>query len=219
VPGARGQGRALSVGARRRPAEAGARAQLRLAQNDAADALLSTDPFALLLGMLLDQQFPMEKAFAGPRLLASRLGVDRFDPAVLAGLDPARLVAAMAGPPAVHRYHTSMAGRAQALAAHVQTRYGSDTAALWTGVGSASELLARLKALPGFGDQKARIFLALLGKQCGVRPEGWEQAAGDYGRPGFRSVADVVDASSLLKVREFKQTAKAAARDTKGVHG
>lgn len=193
--------------------------QLRLAQDDAADALLSVDPFALLLGMLLDQQFPMEKAFAGPRLLATRLGVDRFDPAVLAAVDPGQLAAAMAGPPAVHRYHTSMAARVQALATHVQTHYGSDAAALWTGVKTAPELLARLKALPGFGDQKARIFLALLGKQCGVRPEGWEQAAGDYGRPGHRSVADVVDPSSLLKVREFKQAAKAAARDTKGVDG
>ena len=202
------------MAARKKPAEPGLRPRLRLAQDDPADALLSCDPFALLLGMLLDQQFPMEKAFAGPRLLAGRLGVERFDPAVLAAMDPGELAAAMAGPPAVHRYHASMAGRVQAVAAHVQIHYGSDAAALWTGVGSGPELLARLRALPGFGDQKARIFLALLGKQCGVRPEGWEQAAGDYARPGFRSVADVVDAPSLLKVREFKQAAKAAARDT-----
>jgi uncharacterized HhH-GPD family protein len=207
------------MAARSTPAVPGFHPQLHLAQDDAADALLSADPFALLLGMLLDQQFPMEKAFAGPRVLATRLGVDRFDPAELAARDPGELAAAMAGPPAVHRYHTSMAGRVQALAAHVQTHYGSDAAALWAGVGSAPELLARLKALPGFGDQKARIFLALLGKQCGVQPAGWEQAAGDYGRPGHRSVADVVDSSSLLEVREFKQAAKAAARDTKGADG
>ena len=207
------------MAARSTPQGQGSHPELHLAQDDAADALLSTDPFALLLGMLLDQQFPMEKAFAGPRLLATRLGVERFDPAELAAADPAGLAAAMAGPPAVHRYHTSMAGRVQALAAQVQARYGSDAAAIWTGVDSAAELLARLKALPGFGDQKARIFLALLGKQCGVRPEGWEQAAGDYGRPGHRSVADVVDPSSLLKVREFKQAVKAAARDTKSADG
>ena len=193
--------------------------QLHLAQDPAADDLLSRDPFALLVGMLLDQQFPMEKAFAGPYLLATRLGVDRLDPAVIAGLQPAAFAAVMAGPPAVHRYHTSMAARVQALAEWVHGHYGGDAAALWAGVRDAAELLSRLKALPGFGDQKARIFLALLGKQCGVRPSGWRQAAGDYAAPGRRSVADVVDPSSLLEVRQFKQAAKqaakAAARDTR----
>lgn len=193
--------------------------QLHLAQDDAADALLSADPFALLLGMLLDQQFPMEKAFAGPRLLATRLGVDRLDPAMVAALDPVQFAATMAGPPAVHRYHTSMASRVQALAAHLQAHYDSDASKVWTGVRTGEQLLARLKALPGFGDQKARIFLALLGKQCGVRPQGWKQAAGDYASPGHRSVADVVDPSSLLKVREYKQAVKAAGRTTKAVDG
>jgi uncharacterized HhH-GPD family protein len=174
--------------------------------------LLSRDPFALLLGMVLDQQIPMEKAFVGPWVLASRLGVERLDPATIGAVEPDRFAALMAGPPAVHRYHTSMAARVQALARAVTTDYAGDAAAIWTGVTQASELFRRLRALPGFGDQKAKIFLALLAKQCGVRPAGWEQVAGDYGLPGYRSVADVIDPDSLLKVRDTKRAAKAAAR-------
>jgi uncharacterized HhH-GPD family protein len=177
-----------------------------------ADALLDRDPLALLLAMLLDQQIPMEKAFTGPAVLARRLGTDPLDPAAIAGMDPVAFAAVMAGPPAVHRYHTSMAGRVQALAAHVVQRYGGDARAVWVGADTGAELLARLMALPGYGNQKARIFTALLGKQCGVRPPGWEQAAGDYALPGHRSVADVVDADSLIKVREVKRAAKVAAR-------
>jgi len=162
--------------------------------------------------MLLDQQIPMEKAFIGPSVLAERLGVDRLDPGAVAEVDAVRFAAMMAGPPAVHRYHTSMAGRVQALAGAVAREYGNDARAIWADVATGAELVARLRALPGFGDQKARIFTALLGKQCGVRPAGWQEAAGDYGLPGHRSVADVVDPDSLLKVREFKRAAKAAAR-------
>lgn len=174
-----------------------------------ADELLDRDPFALLTAMLLDQQFPMERAFAGPRLLADRLGVERLDPAQLAKHDPDDLVQRMTGPPAVHRYPGSMAGRIQALAAHIVANYDGDAERLWTTADSGTELYARLKALPGFGDQKARIFLALLGKQCGVRPQGWREAAGAYGEEGSRrSVADVVDADSLAEVRAFKQQAK-----------
>jgi uncharacterized HhH-GPD family protein len=191
------------------------RAALHLAQDEAADALLSRDPFALVLGMLLDQQFPMEKAFYGPYLLAARLGVERLDPAEVAALEPERLAAVMAGPPAVHRYHTSMAGRVQALAAHLVTGYGGDAEALWREVGTGAELLGRVRGLPGFGDQKARIFVALLGKQLGVRPAGWREAAGDYGlEQGHRSVADVRDPVTLGKVREHKRAMKAAARAT-----
>jgi uncharacterized HhH-GPD family protein len=185
---------------------------VHLSGDDAADAQLSGDPFSLLVGMLLDQQIPMEKAFYGPYLLAQRLGVDRLDPVRVVEVEPARFAELMAGPPAVHRYHTSMAGRVQALAAHVVREYGGDAAAVWADARTGTELLARLRALPGFGDQKARIFLALLGKQRGVRPRGWQTAAGDYGRRGYRSVADVVDGASLSKVREFKRSAKAAAR-------
>jgi uncharacterized HhH-GPD family protein len=179
----------------------------------AADALLDRDPFSLLVGMLLDQQFPMERAFAGPARIAERLGVDHLDPAEIAAQDPEAFAAMCAVPPAVHRYPGSMAGRVQALAAVVLDQYGGDAAALWLTAGSGAELYARLKALPGFGDAKARIFVALLGKQRGVRPAGWEKAAGAYAEDGsYRSVADVVDPASLLKVRAFKQEQKAAAK-------
>jgi len=164
--------------------------------------------------MLLDQQIPMEKAFVGPFVLAQRLGVERLDPAAIAEMDAAAFAAVMAGPPAVHRYHTSMAARVQALAGAVVREHGGDARAIWSSATTGAQLVGRLRALPGFGDQKARIFTALLGKQCGVRPEGWEAAAGDYGLPGHRSVADVVDPDSLLKVREVKRAAKAAARAT-----
>jgi uncharacterized HhH-GPD family protein len=177
-----------------------------------ADALLERDPFALLAGMLLDQQFPMERAFAGPQKIVERLGVDSLDPATLAALDPEEFAALCATPPAVHRYPGSMAGRLQELARIIVEQYDGDTAALWQEAGSGADLLARLRALPGFGDAKARIFVALLGKQRGIRPDGWEQAAGAYAEPGsFRSVADVVDPESLAKVRAFKQQQKQAA--------
>jgi len=184
-----------------------------LAQDETADALLARNPFALLVGMLLDQQFPMEKAFAGPALIAERMGTGDLDPRAVAEADPAEFARLLAGPPAVHRYHTSMAARVQALAAYVVEQLGGDAASLWHGVDDGAALLARFRALPGFGDQKARIFLALLAKQFGVRPAGWEQAAGAYATPGRRSVADVVDATSLQEVREYKRAQKAAARD------
>ena len=192
---------------------------LQLAQEERADALLSRDPFALLAGMLLDQQFPMERAFAGPLLLAERLdpsGDPRLDPAMVASVDPERLGAAMAGPPAVHRYHGSMGGRLQALAACVVDRYAGDTTRIWRDLEadgrtpSGEQVRARLEALPGFGRQKASIFVALLGKQLGVQPAGWREAAGAYGDDGsFRSVADVRDPASLARVRETKKAAKA----------
>jgi uncharacterized HhH-GPD family protein len=176
-----------------------------------ADALLDRDSFSLLTGMLLDQQFPMEAAFAGPAKIAQRLGVDRLDPAQIAALDPDAFIELCVTPPAVHRYPRSMAGRIQSLAALVVEQYDGDAAALWTGATSGADLLARLRALPGFGDAKARIFLALLAKQRGVRPDGWEAAAGAYAEKGsYRSVADVVDSASLAKVRAFKQEQKRA---------
>ncbi len=178
-----------------------------------ADALLDRDPFALLAGMLLDQQFPMERAFAGPAKIADRLGVDHLDPAVVADHEPQAFADLCATPPAVHRYPGSMAARLQALARVVVDDYDGDTAAIWEGARSGADLLARLRALPGFGETKARIFVALLGKQRDVRPRGWKQAAGDYALAGsYRSVADVVDAASLAKVRAFKQKQKAAAK-------
>jgi uncharacterized HhH-GPD family protein len=182
--------------------------------HEQGDALLARDPFALVTGMLLDQQMPMERAFLGPWKLAERLGTtERLDVAAIAAADPEVFAALVATPPAVHRFPGSMAGRIQALAGHVVTEYAGDTAALWRAVPSGAALHHRLVALPGYGDQKARILLALLGKQFGVRPRGWREAAGAYGDEGsHRSVADVVDAESLRAVRSFKQESKAAAR-------
>ncbi len=186
---------------------------LCLAQDEAADSLLARDPFALLVGMLLDQQVPMERAFAGPHKLAQRLAADRLDPAQIADFDPDQFAAVMATPPAVHRFPGAMAARVQSLARTVRDDYGGDAADVWRDAGTGTELLRRLRALPGFGGLKARIFLALLGKQLGVRPTGWREAAGEYGGEGARrSVADVVDAATLADVRAYKQQAKRDAR-------
>jgi uncharacterized HhH-GPD family protein len=186
---------------------------LCLSQDTDADALLDRDPFALLVGMLLDQQFPMERAFAGPALLAQRLGRTELDARELASYDPDALVEIFRGPPAVHRYPGSMAGRVQALAAAVVDEYDGEVTLIWRDVEDGRELFRRLNALPGFGTQKAQIFTALLGKQRGVTPVGWREAAGGYGQEGsYRSVADVVDAASLGRVREYKQAQKAAAK-------
>ena len=184
---------------------------LTIAQDPAADKVLSEDPFALLAGMLLDQQFPMERAFAGPAKVLERFGT--LDVSEIAAADPEAFADLCATPPAVHRYGRSMAARIQALATVVRDDYAGDASRLWTDATTGAELLARVKALPGFGEQKARIFVALLAKQLGVRPQGWEEAAGDYSETGsFRSVADVVDAESLQRVRDFKKSAKAAAK-------
>jgi uncharacterized HhH-GPD family protein len=190
--------------------------RLHIAQDEAADALLARNPFALLVGMLLDQQFPMERAFAGPAVIAARMGVEELDPAAVADADPQEFARLMAGPPAVHRYHSSMAGRVQTLAAHVRDVYDGDASRLWLGARDGAELAARLRSLPGFGEQKVRIFVALLAKQFGVRPPGWEEAAGIYATPGRRSVADVVDAASLQEVRDHKRAQKQAARADPG---
>ena len=177
-----------------------------------SDAVLDEHPFAVLVGMMLDQQFPMERAFAGPAKVLDRFG--SLDPVEIAGADPEQFAALCATPPAVHRFPGSMAARIQALAALVVSDYDGRAERLWEEAGTGSELLRRLTALPGFGKQKAQIFVALLGKQQGVRPDGWEEAAGDYADPGsFRSVADVVDQGSLERVRAFKKEKKAAARD------
>ena len=189
---------------------------LCIAQDAAADELLSRDPLALVVAMLLDQQFPMERAFAGPRLLADRLGVDALDAAALADADPERLAKAFQGPPAVHRYPGSMAARTQELCRLLVERYGGRAEALWDDVPDGATLLRRLGELPGFGAQKARIMVALLGKQYGVTPPGWREAAGAYGEEGARrSVADVTGPGSLAEVREFKQAQKAAAKHAK----
>ncbi|MGW0452908.1 HhH-GPD-type base excision DNA repair protein [Gordonia sputi] len=185
-------------------------AKLQIAQDPAADELLSTDAFALLTGMLLDQQFPMERAFAGPAKIRDRFG--SLDPEAIADADPEAFADLCATPPAIHRYGRSMAGRVQSLARVTVDEYDGDTARLWTTATTGKELFDRIRALPGFGDQKAKIFTALLAKQLDVAPRGWTTVVGDYGKKGFRSVADVTDPDSLQKVRDFKKAAKAAAK-------
>ncbi len=185
---------------------------LCIAQDPRADALLSEDPFALMVGMLLDQQYPMEHAFRGPAKLADRLGVDRLDPVAIAAMDPETFQALCATPPAIHRYARSMAGRIQAMARYLVDTYDGDAAAVWTRARSGEELFTALRAIPGWGEMKARIFIALLGKQCGVTPRGWRAAAGAYADKGSRrSVADVVDAATLAEVRAFKKASKTTA--------
>jgi len=185
--------------------------KIQIAQDADADEVLSSSAFALLCGMLLDQQFPMEHAFMGPAKVKERFG--SLDTAEIAAADPEDFAALCAVPPAVHRYPRSMAGRIQDLARHVQHEYDGDTARLWTEATSGRDLLRRLQVLPGFGKQKSQIFVALVGKQLGVQPDGWREAAGSYGDEGaFRSVADVVDSDSLERVRTFKKEMKARSR-------
>ncbi len=190
---------------------------VRIAQEPGADELLGRDPLALVLGMLLDQQFPMERAFASPRLLADRLGVDTLSAAALADADPDELTRVFRGPPALHRYPGSMAGRTQALCRLLVERYGGRAENLWADAPDGATLLRRIGELPGFGAQKAAIFVALLGKRYGVTPPGWREAAGAYGEEGStRSVADITGPGSLAEVRAFKQAQKQAAKAERG---
>jgi uncharacterized HhH-GPD family protein len=180
---------------------------LHISGDAEADALISRDPLALLLAMLLDQQIPMEKAFRGPYDLLGRIG--KLDAGAIA--EHPDLGAVFATPPAIHRFPGSMAGRVQDLCRFLVEHHGGEAQNVWNGVKTGDELLARLKALPGFGEQKAKIFLALLGKQLTVQPSGWREAAGLYGEQGaFRSVADVTSKETLLQVRAYKQQQKAA---------
>lgn len=189
---------------------------LHLAQDPEADELLGRSPLAALVGMLLDQQVPMEWAFKGPSTIARRMGAEDLDAHDIAAYDPEAFAALLSEKPAVHRYPGSMAGRVQQLCRYLVETYDGDAEAVWRGVGTGKELLKRLQELPGFGKQKAQIFLALLGKQLGVRPEGWREAAGAYGEPhSFRSVADITGPESLTKVRAHKQEMKAAAKAAK----
>ncbi|MBO1900627.1 Fe-S cluster assembly protein HesB [Leucobacter weissii] len=188
---------------------------LHLTDVPEADALLSEDPLALLVGMLLDQQVAMEVAFQGPLKIKQRLGA--FDAQGIADADPEAFAELFTQSPAVHRFPGSMAGRVQTLARALVDDWGGDAAALWTrDEPSGPEVLKRLKALPGFGEQKARIFLALLGKQRGFAGEGWREASAPYGEEGaHRSVADIVSPETLALVRETKRAAKAAAKKSR----
>jgi uncharacterized HhH-GPD family protein len=173
-----------------------------------ADRLINTDPFAALLAMMLDQQVPMEWAFQSPYRLKERLD-GKLDPATIATLDPDELLAAFKGPPALHRFPGSMGKRAQELSAHIVEHYGGRTEAIWEGADTGEELLRRLRALPGFGEDKSRIFLAVLAKRMGVRPSGWEQAAGPFADDTPRSVADIDSPEALAEVRTWKKQQKA----------
>ena len=186
---------------------------IRITGDDRADQLLTESPFALLVGMMLDQQYPMEHAFRGPAKVLDRFG--SFDPAAIAEADPAEFAALCATPPAIHRFPGSMAARLQETARIVEHDYGGDASRLWTEAADARDLMKRVQSLPGFGKQKAQIFVALLAKQLGVRPEGWEQQVGAYAEDGYRSVADVVDPESLQKVRDHKKEMKARQRSAK----
>lgn len=189
------------------------RMALHLATTDDGNALLERDPLALLLGMQLDQQIPMEKAFTSPSVLAERMGTEGLDAATIAALPPEQLLEHFRTPPALHRFPGSMATRTQQLCQVIVDEWGGDAANIWTDVATGAELARRIGSLPGFGDQKARIFAALLAKQFGVTPDGWQEATGDYGQEGHRSIADVVDDESRAKVREFKKAKKAALRE------
>jgi uncharacterized HhH-GPD family protein len=175
-----------------------------------ADQVLTDSPFALLAGMMLDQQYPMEHAFRGPHKVLTRFG--SIEPAAIAAADPEEFAGLCSTPPAIHRYGRSMAGRLQSLAQLVEERYDGHAERLWTEAATGQDLLERVLALPGFGKQKSQIFVALLAKQLDVRPEGWEQVVGAYAEDGYRSVADVTDPASLQKVRDFKKAKKAEAK-------
>jgi uncharacterized HhH-GPD family protein len=183
---------------------------IHITGDDHADQVLTDDPFALVLGMMLDQQYPMEHAFRGPAKVLDRFGT--LDPARIAAADPEEFAAMAATTPAVHRFPGSMATRIQALATLVVEEYDGDTTRLWTEAKDGRDLLRRIQQLPGFGKQKAQILVALLAKQLDVRPDGWEAAAGGYAEDGYRSVADVTDPASLQKVRDFKKAKKAEAK-------
>ncbi|HVE93371.1 MAG TPA: HhH-GPD-type base excision DNA repair protein [Acidimicrobiales bacterium] len=189
--------------------------KLALAQNDDADTLLAKDPLALLIGMVLDQQVPLEWAFHGPHALVQRLGMP-LEAAALAAMDQDALVTVFCDRPALHRYPAAMARRVHELCRLIVDQYGGNATSIWSTATDGAELYKRVKALPGFGEMKAKIFVALLAKQFGVAPPGWEKVAGDYGKKGtYLSVADIVDTASLNKVRDAKAQKKAAAKAAK----
>jgi uncharacterized HhH-GPD family protein len=180
-----------------------------------ADHLLNTDPLAVVIGMLLDQQVPMEWAFASPLKLQDRLG-GRLDAAAIASMPLDDLEAVFKGPPALHRFPGSMAKRTQQLCQHLVDEHGGDAAAVWNGAATGAELFERVRALPGYGDEKAKIFVALLAKRFGVRPDGWEEPARPFSDATHRSVADIDSPEALAEVRTFKKAMKAQGKGKDG---
>jgi uncharacterized HhH-GPD family protein len=179
--------------------------------NADADLLLNTDGTAVLIGMLLDQQVPMEWAFAGPATLHTRLG--HLDAAKIAAMDQEAFIAVCCAKPAIHRFPASMGRRIHDVCTALVERFDGRGEGVWAGLSSGDELYDRLRTLPGYGDEKAKIFVAILGKRFDVRPEGWQEAAGKFGDDTPRSVADITDPASLGKVREWKKATKAAKKD------
>lgn len=177
----------------------------------AADTLLNGNGTALLIGMLLDQQVPMEWAFKGPFTLKQRLG--HLDPRKIAAMDQDEFVAVCCEKPAIHRFPASMARRIHELCAILAADYAGKGENMWVDVKSGKELFERLRTLPGYGEEKAQIFVALLGKRMGVRPRGWKDAAGVFSDHEPRTVADIDSPEQLLKVRAWKKAEKAAERD------
>ncbi len=184
---------------------------LYITGNAETDGLLNTDGTALLVGMLLDQQVPMEWAFAGPATLRVRLG--HLDPARIAAMDVDDFVDVCAAKPAIHRFPAAMGRRIHELCRVLVDVYDGDTARVWSDVASGDDLYRRLRRLPGYGDEKSKIFVAILAKTQGVAPPGWREAAGKFGDDVPRSVADVHDPVSLAAVRDWKKAQKAARRD------
>jgi uncharacterized HhH-GPD family protein len=186
---------------------------LHLSGDKDADDLISKDPLALLVGMVLDQQIPLEKAFSSPAVLASRLGVTRLNAAAIAAMDPDQLAEIFKERPALHRFPGSMAARVQEACRVVADEYGGKADDIWKLAPDGKALITRLRALPGFGEQKAKIFAALVGKQLGVQPEGWQAASAPFSKAGsFLSVADITSTETLGKVRAYKQAMKAKAK-------
>jgi len=183
---------------------------LAVTGDPAADHLLNTDPLALLIGMLLDQQVPMEWAFRGPATLVNRLG--GLDAGAVADMDPEAFLEACRAKPAIHRFPRSMAGRIQDLCRHLVDHHGGDAADIWRGASDGADLSRRLRALPGYGAEKTMIFVAILAKRMGVAPEGWEAAAGPFADDVPRSVADIDSPEALATVRAWKKAQKAAGK-------
>ena len=182
--------------------------------NDKADALLNRDGTALLIGMLLDQQVPMEWAFTGPHTIKQRLG--HLNPSRIAEMDQEEFVTVCAQKPAIHRFPASMARRIHELCGIIAAEYRNKGSRIWEGVEDANDLYKRLRVLPGYGDEKARIFIALLAKRFAIKPKGWEKVAAPFSDKNFRTVADITSPETLLKVRAWKKAEKAADLDKQG---
>ena len=168
-----------------------------------ANELLETDPLALLIGLVLDQQVKMEKAFRGPYELKRRLG--RLDAREIASMDPDRLLKVFRERPALHRFPGSMSRRVQALCQAVIDDYGGDAGAVWKDARDGADLAARIKKLPGFGDMKVKILVAVLAKKFDVKPQGWEKYAANW-----HTVADVDSEESMAHARQVKRDMKAS---------